>query len=63
MQKYKLLIDNTINGGWKVDPLLVIMAGGRVATHIPSMGSIETIFKVHKLSMKHTFEEINVITI
>ena len=31
--------------------------------HTPSMKKIETTFKIPKLSIKYTFEEINVITI
>ena len=46
--------------GWKVDSLIIIMAGARVATHTPSMDSIETTFKIPKLSIKYTFEEINI---
>ena len=42
---------------------MVITTGPRVATHTPSMESIETTFKIPKLSIKYTFEEINVIAI
>ena len=62
-KKYKPLIDNIINRGWKMDPLIVITAGARAATHIPSMKNIEVIFKIPKVNIKHTFEEINVIAI
>ena len=61
--KYKPLIDNISNRGWKIDPLIVIIAGARAVTHIPSMKSIEVIFKIPKINIKHTFEEINVIAI
>jgi hypothetical protein len=44
---------------WKIDPVIVITAGARAATHTPSMKNIETTFKIPK----HTFEEINVIAI
>ena len=49
------LINNIINRGWKVDSLIVIMAGARAATHTPSMESIETTYKIPKLSIKYTF--------
>ena len=39
------------------------MASARAATHTPSMKSIEIIFKIPKINIKHTFEEINVIAI
>ena len=56
-------MDNIANKGWKIDPLIVITAGARAATHIPSMDSIETTFKTPKQSIKNTFEAINVIAI
>ena len=62
-KKYKPLIDNIINRDWKIDPLIVITAGARAATHTPSMKSIETIFKIPKINIKHTFEEIYVIAL
>ena len=34
---YKPLINNIINRGWKVNPLIVSMAGARATTHTPSM--------------------------
>ena len=39
------------------------MVGARVATQTPYMKNIETIFKIPKINIKHTFEEINVIAI
>jgi hypothetical protein len=39
------------------------MIGARATTHTPSMKSIEIIFKIPKINIKHTFEEINVIAI
>jgi hypothetical protein len=62
-EKYKPLINNIINRGWKIDPLVVITAGARATTHTPSMKSILTIFKIPMMNIKHTFEEINVIAI
>ena len=63
IEKYQPLIDNIANKGWKVDPLIVIIAGARAATHIPFMDSIETTFEIPKQSIKNTFEAINVIAI
>ena len=63
IEKYKPLIDNVVNKGWKVDLLVVITTGARAATHIPSMVSIITTLKIPKLSIKYTFEVINVIAI
>ena len=63
IEKYQPLIDNIANKGWKIDPLIVITAGARAATHIPSMDNIETTFKIPKQSIKNAFEAINVIAI
>ena len=41
-------------------PLIVMTGGARAATHTHSMESIEITFKIPKLSIKYTFEEINV---
>jgi hypothetical protein len=35
--KYRPLIDCIVARGWKVDPLIIITAGARATTHIPSM--------------------------
>ena len=35
IKKYKPQIDNIINKGWKVDPLIVITASARATTHTP----------------------------
>jgi len=42
---------------------IVITVGARGATHTPSMNSIEIIFKIPKINIKHMVEEINVIAI
>ena len=63
IEEYKPLLDNVINIGWKVDPLIIIRAGARAATHIPYVDNIETTFKILKLNIKYTFEAINVIAI
>ena len=49
--------------GWKVYPLVVIIADARATTHIFSMEITGKTFKIHKLSLKYTFEVINVIAI
>ena len=49
--------------GWKIEPLIIVTAGARAATHIPSMDSILKTFKISKTSTKNTFKEINVIAI
>ncbi|HYP42599.1 MAG TPA: hypothetical protein VEQ18_01105 [Candidatus Nitrosocosmicus sp.] len=61
--KYQPLIDNIKNLGWKVDPLVVITAGSRGTTHIPSMKYLEDKFNLSKTKIKHTFKEINTIAI
>ena len=63
IEKYQPLMDNIANKRWKVDPLIVITAGVTAATHIPSIDSIESTFKIPKHSIKNTFEAINVIAI
>ena len=40
--KYKPLIENISALGWKIDPLIVITAGARGATHIPPMNYLMT---------------------
>ena len=39
------------------------MACARATTHTPYMDNLKTTFKIPKLSIKYTFEQINVITI
>ena len=56
-------MDDIINNGWKVDPATIIIAYARATTYIPSMENIEMTFRIPKLSLKYTFEEINVIII
>ena len=63
IQKYQPLIDSITQHGWKVDPLIVISAGARGTTHIPSKKQIETIFQIPETSINHTFKEINTIAI
>ena len=61
--KYQPLINNIIQQGWKVDPIIVITAGARGTTHIPSMKQLEIKFYICKTSIKHTFKAINTIAI
>ena len=58
---YEPSIDNIIKRGCKAYPLIVITASARANTHTPSMESIESTCKIPKVSIKHTFEEIDVI--
>ena len=61
--KYKPLIDNIVVLSWKIDPLIVITAGARAATHIPSMNLLEDKFKLPMPSIRNTFKNINTIAI
>ena len=61
--KYKSLEEDIKARGWKIEPLIIVTAGARAATHIPSMDSILKTFKISKTSTKNTFKEINVIAI
>ena len=61
--KYQPLIDNLTTRGWKVAPLIVLASGARATTHIPSMKALETQLKLHTSQIRHTFQQINIITI
>ena len=61
--KYKPLIDDIAALGWKIDPLIVITAGARAATHIPSMNILEDKFRIPMSSIRNTFKNINTIAI
>jgi hypothetical protein len=61
--KYKPLIDSIAARGWKVDPLIIIIAGAIATTHIPSMKSIENRFNIPMPTIKNTFKNINTIAI
>jgi hypothetical protein len=63
VNKYKPLIENIAARGWEIDPLIVITAGTRAATHIPSMKLLEDKFKLPMPSIRNTFENINAIAI
>ena len=45
-----------------VEPLIVIMAGARASTHIPSMKILE-FSKIPEKTIRNTFKEINTIAI
>ena len=62
-QKYQPLLNSIIELGWKVDPLIVITAGGRGTTHNPSMKLLEINLNIPETQIKHTFKEINTIAI
>ena len=49
--------------GWNVDPLMVIVAGARATTFIPSMTSLEDNFNISLEQIKKTFTAINTIAI
>ena len=59
IQKYQTLIDKIILQGWRVDPLIVITAGARGTTHVPSMKQLLTNFQLTENAVKNTFEAIN----
>jgi hypothetical protein len=63
VNKYKPLIENIAARGWEIDLLIVITAGARAATHIPSMRLLEDKFKLPMPSIQKTFENINAIAI
>ena len=58
---YQPLINNITTRGWNVDPLMVLVASARAATHIPSMNKLETILKLPIMKIKSTFKPINII--
>ena len=62
-QKYQPLIDDITNQGWKVDPLIVITAGARGTTHVPSMKQLISTFQLTENAVKNTFEAINTLAI
>ena len=63
IEKYQPLIDNITNRGWNVEPLIVITAGARATTHIPSMKILKEKFKIPQKTIRQTFIEINTIAI
>jgi hypothetical protein len=63
MNKYQPLLNDIIEQGWKVDPLIVITAGARGTTHAPSMDTLKEKFKIREVALKQTFKDINTIAI
>ena len=61
--KYQLLINNTIARGWNIAPLMVLTAGARATTHIPSMNELETKLELPTTKIRNTFKQINIIAI
>ena len=62
-EKYQPLINHITNRGWNVEPLIVITAGARATTYIPSMKILEEKFKIPEKTIRKTFSEINTIAI
>ena len=56
-------MDNIVNRGWNVEPLIVITVGARTTTHIPSMKILEEKFKIPEKTIRQTFSVINTIAI
>jgi hypothetical protein len=61
--KYRPLIVSIVARGWRIDPLIIITAGARATTHIPSMKALENKFKIPMPTIKNTFKNINTIAI
>jgi hypothetical protein len=61
--KYQPLINNIIARGWNVAPLIVLAAGARATTHIPSMKELEPKLKLPTSQIRNTFKQINIIAI
>ena len=61
--KYQPLLNNIAAMGWKVAPLIVITAGARASTHIPSIKILEKTFSIPITSINNTFRNINTIAI
>ena len=47
--------------GWNVAPLVVLVAGARGTTHIPSMKKLETTLKYPLTKIKDTCKQLNII--
>ena len=61
--KYQPLLDTIQTLGWKVAPLLVISAGVRGTTHIPSIKKLQSTYKFSETLIKSTLININTIAI
>jgi hypothetical protein len=63
LNKYQPLMDNIQALGWKVAPLIVILAGVRGTIHIPSINNLKTTYKFKEALIKNTLTNINTIAI
>ena len=63
IHKYQPLLDNIQALGWKVAPLLVISAGVRGTTHIPSITQLKNTYKFSETLIKSTLTNIDTIAI
>ena len=63
IEKYQPLINDIKTLGWNIDPLIVIVAGARATTFIPSMTSLEDNLNISIEKIKKTFTAINTIAI
>ena len=63
IEKYQPLINDIKMLGWNIDPLIVIAAGARATTFIPSMTSFEDNLNISIEKIKKTFTAINTIAI
>ena len=61
INKYQPLLYNIKTLGWKVSPLIVISAGVRGITHIPSIKQLKTKYKFSETLIKSTLTNINTI--
>ena len=56
--KFQPLINNVALRGWNVAPLIVLVAGTRATTRLPSMKKLETKLKLPIMKIKNTFKQI-----
>ena len=61
--KYRPLIESIAARGWNIDPLIVITAGARAASHTPSMKILEDKLQLPMQAIRNTFKNINTIAI
>jgi hypothetical protein len=61
--KYQPLIQDIQNLGWKVAPLIVLTAGARGTTHIPSIKTLQETYKYIESPIKDALTNINTIAI
>ena len=54
--KYQPLINNIITKARNATPFMILVAGARTTTHIPSMRNLETKLKLPILKIKNTFK-------